>query len=196
MRLHLGRGDSRHERDSDDVAVTADDWRMCHSGSNARYGGMRPRETRTTVLIPARIRAGGTWLDVRIRNVSSRGLMLEVRSPLERGTYLEIARTHLRIAGRVVWTESGRCGIQTRDDIDFVSLTDDSQGTPAAAELPMKVASPASARIRERGDRSRMLGRLMEFAAIIACLAGGAGTLSHVAYAQISGTFAVVQTKL
>lgn len=155
---------------------------------------MKEREPRTTVMIPARIRAGGAWIDARIRNVSSRGLMLELRSPLDRGTYLEIARTRLRITGRVVWSDSDRCGIETRDDIDLGSLTEQVQDKPAATALPMKMA--ASGRIQDKRDRSRALGRLMEFAAIIACTAGGAGFLSHVVYEQIAGSLQVVQSMM
>ena len=122
--------------------------------------------------------------------------MLELLYPLDRGTYLEIARTRLRITGRVVWSESGRCGIETRDDIDLGSLTDEAQDKPPATALPMKIAASDSARTQDRRDRSRTFGRLMEFAAIGACAAGGAGFLSHVAYEQIAGSLQVVEAVL
>lgn len=158
---------------------------------------MKNRELRKSVLIPARMRIGGAWVDVRIRNVSTRGMMLETQSVPDRGTYLEIARARLSITGRVAWSRNGQCGIQTRDDIDLSGLS----GEPAAAKPASPGAPPRSpsvrpARIQDRRDRSRAFGRMMEFAMVVACAAGGVTVLSETAYAQLSGTLEVVQAKL
>jgi hypothetical protein len=53
---------------------------------------MKTREPRRKVLVGARIRHGLKWDDIRILNVSSRGLCLHSRDAPPRGIYVKLRR--------------------------------------------------------------------------------------------------------
>ena len=78
---------------------------------------MKPREHRHKVLIRAKMRAGGLPVDTCIRDISSKGMMLQSRAPPPRGTYVEVITATQTIVGRVVWGGDMRFGINTRERI-------------------------------------------------------------------------------
>lgn len=135
---------------------------------------MRTREPRRKVMIPARMRAGGPTIDVLIRDVSSRGLMLTCAPLPPRGAYVDIERQRLAIVGRVVWVADGRCGIRTREPIDQIGLIGSMAGPEAAEDLarPTPALSPAK---RPAADRFGRFGAILQFAALVGF--GGAAAI-------------------
>jgi hypothetical protein len=61
------------------------------------------------------MKQGVSWADVCIRNMSSRGLHLQVSSPPKPGTFVELRRGDYVIVARVIWSREQECGAQTQD---------------------------------------------------------------------------------
>ena len=147
---------------------------------------MKAREPRRKVLIRARMRVGGVWGDVTIRNISSRGLLVEAASPPTRGTYIDVRRGRHIIIARVAWTGDREFGVQTQDRLNVDAVI----GEPRAAAVDFKVASAqdptverrtvprtsVQAQIARRADASRLFARVFDFA----CLAGAAALMAVV----------------
>jgi hypothetical protein len=145
---------------------------------------MKPREPRTKVIIKARMRLDGVWADVCIRDISSRGLLVQAASAPARNSYVEIYRGRQVIVARVVWTKDERFGVQTQDrlDIDAVIQEPDLSGInyrKARVDSPTferrtVPRQPSAQDLRWRAERSRHLSRAAEFACIGALTASAA----------------------
>ena len=83
---------------------------------------MQQREYRITTRAPARLRHGLCWSDVLVRNVSRRGLMLELHNPPASGTMIELRRGQIVVIGQVTWVRDGRCGVRAQDAIDIAEF--------------------------------------------------------------------------
>jgi hypothetical protein len=134
-------------------------------------------------MIRARMRAGATWSDACILNFSTRGMLVRAARSPSRGSYLEIRRGDHMIMARVVWSDSGRFGVQTQDPVPADRLILDPQGSVPTGKLgETGLAERRSApRPPEAGHQaSRRTGGAMEFAALAltgafaAVLVGGA----------------------
>ncbi|WP_037492574.1 PilZ domain-containing protein [Sphingomonas sp. PAMC 26605] len=79
---------------------------------------MRKREQRMAIRARARLKQGGGWSDVVVRNVSRRGLMLEASTPPACGTFVELRRGSSIVIGQVRWVQDNRCGLLVQDRID------------------------------------------------------------------------------
>lgn len=137
------------------------------------------------------MRVGASWSDVRIRNMSSRGLLVEAASPPARGTYVEIRRGTRVIVARSVWVGDDRCGLRTQDRLSIDEFNNESTDVgaqmvdSALADSGVERRSPSRA-ITTQHDQSRMLSRIGEFAAI----ASIGGFLAYLAAATLQETFA------
>ena len=134
---------------------------------------MKKREPRHKVLVRARIKAGATWHDACILNISSRGMLMQAGVPPVRGSYLEIRRGPVVVVARVMWTKQHRFGIKSQDVLSIDSIVCE---TPSAA--PRENCPPPERRAAGRpslptNERSRIHGRIMEygFAAALAVAA-------------------------
>jgi hypothetical protein len=141
------------------------------------------REGRQKVMIKARMRSGAAWHDVCILNVSVRGLGIQSAVPPERGTYVEICRGTQSIIARVAWSKGHRAGLCAQDAIFVRALVNEN-----AAALPPPIAQGApvehrraSRTVRQQFDRSRLVGRAMEFA----CLAVFVAALAMTAFGAV-----------
>lgn len=83
---------------------------------------MKQRSIRRKVVLPARIRVGASWDDVRIVDVSEGGLGLFSTRPPCAGSYLELRRDTAILVCRVVWASGNRFGIQSQARIDTQDL--------------------------------------------------------------------------
>jgi hypothetical protein len=113
--------------------------------------------------------ANADWTNVTIRNVSSRGMLLETAIPLRRGTYLEVRRGPAVIVGRTVWATGQQAGIQTQDIILIDKLISGSRAAvPAAGRLQNGVVIERRSAVRppQSFERSKVLARASEFAAV------------------------------
>jgi hypothetical protein len=139
------------------------------------------------------MRVGARWGDVRILNVSSRGLLLQSCDAPPRGSYLEVRRGMHTIVARVVWTGDQRFGVQTQDPlcVDAIIREPDKsapefrepgeEGTALDRRAPQRRASA-----EQRLERSRVIGRTAEFACV--ALFGAAAAL--IGYAALEAAFA------
>jgi hypothetical protein len=92
---------------------------------------MKKREPRRRVMLPARMRLDGRWIDVSIRNLSSRGMQITAQQPVDRGAYVEIRRGRHVVIGRAVWRQGDSFGLQAQDRIDLDGITDRPEATAA-----------------------------------------------------------------
>lgn len=127
---------------------------------------LKPREPRRPVMIKARVRAGATWSDACILNLSTRGMLVRsARSPA-RGSYLEIRRGAHAIIARVVWAMPDRFGVQTQDPVPTDSLIFDVQQPPTSASPKGSGSIDRRAALRPpeaRHEASRRRSRAIEF---------------------------------
>lgn len=88
--------------------------------------------SRDSLLLSAQLRtADGVDVSVRVRNLSSGGLMAEYAQPIAHGVPVEVkVRGVGWIDGRVAWTAEGRIGIAFEREID-----------PMAARKPVATRS-------------------------------------------------------
>ena len=148
---------------------------------------MKPREERQKVMIKARMRSGASWHDVCILNLSLHGAGIQAPEPPERGSYVEIRRgSHVLIA-RVAWSKGHRAGLRSQDPIFIQSLV----AEPNAAAQSKAPGLPVERRraprtVRQRHDRSRLLGRTMEFA----CFVIAAGAVALAAFGAVEQALA------
>src|SRR5215207_5146891 len=127
---------------------------------------VKPREPRRKVLITARMRVTASWHDVCIVNISSRGMQLQGGRQPERGAYVEVRRGPHVIIGCVAWADRHRFGIRAQDVI-FIDavIADPSDSETQRGPVPYAPSERRSAaRKPQSADRSRMVGRAMEFA--------------------------------
>src|SRR5436305_4556210 len=117
------------------------------------------REPRRKVMIRATMRAEGPRADVCVRDISTRGMMIQAGAPPSRGTYVDIECAGHRIVGIVVWRRERRFGINTCERIDVPAL---------ARQLPPGIASPrrgrgaGNAAAARAASQSRAAGGQME----------------------------------
>ncbi len=90
--------------------------------------------SRDSLLLTAQLRIGdGQALQVRVRNLSSGGLMAEFGSPVAGGTPVEVEVRGIGwVAGRIAWAAEGRIGIAFEREID-----------PMLARKPVGPGKPA-----------------------------------------------------
>jgi hypothetical protein len=124
------------------------------------------REQRLKVLIRAKMRAGGPPTDVCIRDISSKGLMLQADAPPPRGTYIEIVGAEQTIVGRVVWAKDRRFGMHTCDPIDVSAAIRGIPARPSHLRPPSRPVTLRPALARTNPESNRALAKVMEFVVI------------------------------
>ena len=153
------------------------------------------REARRKVSIRATMCAGGPWTDVCIRDISSRGMMVQMGAPPPRGTFVEIESAGHQIVGLVVWRKDHRFGIQTRDRINVHALVN--RIAPKAVVPPRRAARHRpQAAMRSGADTSRTLGSRMEFALVAVFAAALVAALGTTAFQTLSRPFDAISTML
>jgi hypothetical protein len=153
------------------------------------------REPRRKVLIRATMRAGGPKADVCIRDISSRGLMVQAGTPPARGTYVDLDCAGHQIVGLVIWRRERRFGIQTRERINVAALA----GRIAPEILvPQPRGGRVSAPRLERAGAgpSRTLAGRMEFAVVAVFAAALVAGLGITAFQALSRPLDAVSTSL
>ncbi len=159
----------------------------------------RPREPRQKVVLPARMRAGAGQVDVCIRDISSRGMLIQAGVPPARGTYVEILRPGYSVTGRVVWSKQHKFGVEARGKISLAAVLE-RRSTPraGAGTAPFNQSSEGPVRPGPRHDpatqaaRARARSAFLQYAAL-----GGAVTVVALLFAfslfrGLSDTFADV----
>ena len=108
---------------------------------------------RDSMFMVAKLQTGTNAepFDVRIRNLSATGMMVQSPMPIEAGTSVTVALRNLAdIAGVVAWCEGERIGIAFDEDIDPLQVR--------ANHAPASNAVPAYARGIPRTDPTPATG--------------------------------------
>ena len=146
---------------------------------------LRQREERVRTLLPARMRSQSGWCDACILNISTGGLLVYSLGTAPTGSQVEIRRGSSLIIARVVWRKNQRIGLSSHGPVAIQEVLVDDK---IAAIVPANVAVPVERRKQPRStDKSRYVGRAMEFAATaviavtlaVAATAGVADMLSR-----------------
>lgn len=162
-------------------------------------GGPVHRGPRRKVLLRAEMRAGGPKMDICIRDVSTRGMLVQAGVPPPRGTYVEIVTAGVPIVGKVVWAGNRRFGIAMRDPIDVRGFVERIE-RPGAASKPPRVesakprlwaASPATT-----FEISRRTAGAAEFFSIAAACLLVAVVIATLMFDQLSAVFGRVSRHL
>lgn len=137
----------------------------------------RQRENRMAVRISVRVRTDDGWTDATVRNVSSRGMMVHSLRPMRRNQFVEIARGHTRVVGRIAWSEDAVWGLQAQDRVDIAALlakpeagVSGARQERRAAPRP-KVATASTLTVNDRAERSRWLGQAVERTMLLSAIA-------------------------
>lgn len=77
----------------------------------------RGAKHRARVMLAATVQASGLWADVRVRNISETGALLEGETLPELGSRLRLQRGECQAEGEVIWARAGRCGIRFDEPI-------------------------------------------------------------------------------
>ncbi len=159
-------------------------------------GIYKPREPRQKVLISARMRVGGNYSDVCIRNISPRGMMLQAASPPPVGSYVEILRAAHTVVARVVWINERRFGIHTSDRLNIPAIINETVPTGQrnsgqerrSPDRPRAVA-PSMSDIALQAERSRRLSGMVQFGLLGLSGMVGAAMLGSLAYTALASPF-------
>ena len=113
---------------SDDFQTADDD---------ASYASLRMRGQRDSMFLQANLRrdANGETLNVRVRNISNGGVLVESPTPFAKGERLALELRNVGwVPGTVAWSAPGKCGVAFDHDID-----------PKATRKPLAPAGPRAA---------------------------------------------------
>lgn len=150
------------------------------------------REARRKVLIRARMRADGLPMDVCIRDVSTRGMLLQASAPPPRGTYVEIDCGTCQFVARVIWRKDRRFGLESRERINVHALA----GGPLPAVAPSQPARRRAGPGKSLAQGGRIFAGTMEFAVIAAFALVLVAALGATAFETLSRPFANVSSTL
>ena len=153
------------------------------------------RETRRKVMIRATMFAGGPRADVCIRDISSRGMMVQTAAPPPRGTFVELDCAGHDIVGLVIWRRDRRFGIQTRDRISVHALANRLPG-PAFSPPKRRTSQGPRAVARTGASEGRALAGRMEFAIVALFAAALVVALATTAFQALSRPFGAIATML
>lgn len=142
------------------------------------------------------MRAGASWSDACILNMSSRGMLVHAPSAPSCGSYLEIRRGGYVIVARVVWANDNRFGVQTQDLVPADDLIRNPDGTVQTINAQPSAFVERRATPRQRHETSRWRARVIEFGTF-ALLGGIAATLMLGAMGELlARPLALVETAL
>ena len=174
------------------------------AASVALSQGYKPREPRRKVAVAARMRVDGKYSDVCIRDISSRGMMLQAATPPRPGTYIEILRAAHIVVARVVWASDRRFGIRSQDRIDIRGIVEATPGSGTrpvdqerrAADRSRPAGGTAAIDLAERAERNRHRSRAFQFGLLTVCGLLAAGLAANVAYDVLSSPLKTVSAHL
>jgi hypothetical protein len=123
------------------------------------------------------MRVNSSWSDACILNISSRGLMIQVGRGAPNADMVELRRGRHVIVARVVWRDGSRAGLHCDDRLPVEEILLLSQAP--ALQLTAPQGAVVERRQQQRGahERSRVRGRLFEFASVAVIGCGLAVTL-------------------
>lgn len=161
--------------------------------ANARE--FRPREDRRRTVLPARVRNGAGWTDACVLNISSHGLMIYAKTPVQAGSHVELRRGGLLVVARVVWRKNHRIGLRSHDRLAVEDII--SSETAAAAIPAITGGISIERRNRPRDEqRSRARSRAMEFISLALVGTALAGAITAYAVETLRKPVSAVEAAL
>jgi hypothetical protein len=147
------------------------------------------RDPRHSVLIRAKMRAGGLPVEVCIRNISSRGICVVSASPPATGTVVELTGVAMPIVGKVVWSGERRFGIAAGGKINVAAVLAQQGGGPAPHKLvPLPAYARAPIAVAQAAQKSRHTSNAMQFIVMAALGAAAALGIARIVYDNLSRT--------
>ena len=146
---------------------------------------LKPRETRHPVLIRAQMRGEGPTTEICVRNISTRGMLLQACRPPVPGSYIEVVLPGSRVTARVIWASDRRFGVSTRERIrlsDFVGTMREGSGRKMIAGPRARAAALAA----RRPDQAQSAGRAMQFVFLLLCGAVAAAFAAGLAFSTLA----------
>lgn len=157
---------------------------------------MRKRDQRIATRARARLKHGLSWCDVLVRNISRRGLMVELSNPPACGTFVELRRGNSVVVGQVRWVQDNRCGLLAQDRIDPSAFL-------SASEVPQSWRpGDADRRVLARADpawhlaRSHAAARAGQWLGVMAVALFGAYIIVSTAHSALARPIARVEQAL
>lgn len=80
------------------------------------------RQRRSNVLLTATLELSGRALEVKLRNLSAEGALVEGESLPVEGAEIRFRRHELAVSGRVVWVRGNRAGVSFHDKLSPEAL--------------------------------------------------------------------------
>lgn len=80
------------------------------------------RQRRSNVLLTAIIELSGRTLDVKLRNLSAEGALIEADGLPVEGSEIVFRRGDLAVSGKIVWVSNRRAGVQFHTALTPVAL--------------------------------------------------------------------------
>lgn len=157
----------------------------------------KPREWRRKVLVSARMRSHEGWGDVRILNVSSRGMLILTALPTNPGTTIELRRGDQVMVAKVMWRSGSRAGLRSDTVLPVMDLMCVSEkiGDPKPLWSPdVTRARPRNACIDEAASIYR--ARAMQFGAILTVVAMVGFALGSAAMATLGSPLREMQVAM
>lgn len=79
-------------------------------------------DTRMTAMLAGTMRDDRATHDVRVGDISPKGMMIVSSRPPSRGDIVDIAVSGHHLAGRVMWVNGRRCGVRMNERIDVEAI--------------------------------------------------------------------------
>jgi len=99
--------------------------------------------SRTNICLIAALIVAGKSLSVRIRNLSPSGALVDGASLPPAGTAVLLSRSAQQAAGKVVWSDNGRCGIHFTDRLTVPDWLPGASGSQNKSRFDLIVAEIA-----------------------------------------------------
>lgn len=124
---------------------------------NASKDAGQRREKRARVLLAAKIRTAFGEEDVRLRDLSRKGALIECANPPARDSEVVFSRGSTVVQARVAWTAGTRCGLEFLTMIDEAEVMAHAGRPPAPkADVPMFRPPPPPLPADRRFKRPRI----------------------------------------
>lgn len=127
---------------------------------------MKLREERVPAMVPARLRDSGGWRDLTIMNLSAHGVMFKGLDNYPRGHFIEIRRGGHVIIAQVMWSDGGKVGARTQDELAVFDIINDRPACRKKFGMAV-VERRHSPRLVSDEERSRMVAQAINYAAVV-----------------------------
>jgi len=129
------------------------------------------------------MRADGPVTDVCVRNVSTRGMLLQACRAPAPGSYVEIVLPETSIVARVVWSKDRRFGVASRDRIRLADVIGPGAREPGRAAFVRTARQARGAALAIHANaHAEATGRAMQFLVLLICGVVAATFVAGLAY--------------